>query len=177
MKGIIKLAVVGAVLGIAVGANAADPYLSKFQPGTWKGKVTESVSPELKGKMITATTATSPEAVTVTVKFDGAKGGEREEWKITNNKLIQTEYDASGKAVGTYAANLRQGSNDAERVFDINCTDKAAKKCDNNIDPNNNWVVSVNEGKFNYVVRGLKDKANPTSVGERHRFEFQYAGK
>lgn len=175
MKSIKLLSIVGAVLGLAVGAKAADSYLANWKAGKWEGKVIESVDPSLKGKKVTATTMTAGDWVTVNVVWEGAKGQEKEVWKISPTSLVQTEYDAQGKTKATYTADIRKGGSNNEKVFDVHCADKAAKKCDNNIDPANNWTIGVWDTKWSYVVKGLKDKSDPKSLGERHRFEFQWA--
>lgn len=178
MRSIKYLLTTVAVLGLAFSTQAADNFLAKFKPGKWEGKVVNSVSPDLKGKKVTATTNVKGDEVTVTVVTEGAKGGEKEVWKITPTKLIQTEYDEKGKAAGTYTANAKKSGMDTERTFEINCADRAAKKCDNNIDPNNSWTLKVEGEKFTYLVRGLKDKkALNSPVVDRHLFQFNYAKK
>lgn len=174
MKAIRFLTLTGLALTLAASAFAGDAYVAGFKAGAWEGKVAESVSAELKGKKIWATTTQAGDTVTVVVKWDGATGQEREEWKVTPTQLIQTEFNKDGKAVSTYGANARTGGTAREHVYDIHCEDRAAKKCDASIDPNNNWVLTHDADKFVYIVRGLKDKANPASLGERHRFEFKF---
>lgn len=163
----------GLLLGLSLPVLAADTYTTGFEEGSWEGRIVESVAETLKGKAVWATTKREGEVVTVTVKFDGATGAEKEVWSITPSSLVQTEYNKNGKSVSTYRANARQQGGVRERVFDIHCDDRVTKKCDADIDPNNNWVLSHDIGKFVYIVRGLKDKANPASLGERHHFEFR----
>ncbi|MDO8494217.1 MAG: hypothetical protein Q7S68_02655 [Deltaproteobacteria bacterium] len=179
MKQCKKMLCLTILLGFSSAAFAGDPYLVKFKDGTWDGKVTESVSEGLKGLKVTGVSKRTDTGVTFTVKFDGAKGEEKEVWVITGNKLVQTEYDEAGKAVKTYAADLRtaDATNYKERTFDIHCTDKAAGKCDGDIGPQNNWVLSFATGNFDYIVKGLKVKEDPTSLGLRHRFTFTHTGK
>lgn len=175
-----KILSIAVVLGLSLNAMAADPYLANFKAGKWEGKVTNSVLDTLKGKAVTATTTASGEAVTVTMKVAGAQGQEREEWKITPTQLLQTEFDAAGKAVATYAADLRKGGTETSRTFDVHCTDRAAKKCDQNIDPKFNWTLTADSkaGTFIYIVNGPQDKNNPESaVIERHRFELKNVGQ
>ena len=174
-----KLAVLALVLGLSLTAHAADPYTAKFQPGKWTGTVVKSVSPDLQGKKFTATTDVKGDVVNINVVMDGAKGQEKEIWQITGNELTQTEYDAMGKVVGTpYKATAQAGSTDMKKTFAIHCTDKATNKCDNGIDANNNWVITVENNKLTYAVYGKLDSKNPQSaIGERHVFEFKLAGK
>ena len=175
MRSIKLLAIAGLLMGLGLSVNAADNYLANFKAGKWQGTVADSVSADLKGKKMTATTATMGDAVTVTVKTEGDTG--QEVWKITPTQLVQTEYDATGKTLGTYTADLKKDTTTATtRTFEIHCADRAAGKCDNNINPKNNWVLTVAGGKFTYIVNGLKDKTNPNSYGQRHRFEFNYSG-
>ncbi|OGQ05936.1 MAG: hypothetical protein A3F82_05595 [Deltaproteobacteria bacterium RIFCSPLOWO2_12_FULL_44_12] len=172
------LLIIGVALGLGMSAQAADSYIAKFKPGKWEGKVVNSVSPDLKGKKFTGMTEVKGDEVIVTVVMEGAKGGEKEVWKITPTKLVQTEYDAAGKSVATYTANAKKGGTDAEKTFEINCADRAAKKCDNNIDPNNTWTLKTEGQKFTYLVRGVKDKKEVNSpVVDRHLFQFNYAVK
>ncbi len=173
------VAVLAAVVGFSVAAFAADPYTSKIQPGKWTGTVVKSVSPDLQGKKFTATTEVKGDSVYFTVVMNGAKGQEKEIWQITGNELTQTEYDAAGKVAGShYKAMAQAGSTDSKKTFAIHCTDKATNKCDNGIDANNNWVITVEGNKLTYAVNGKMDKNNPQSaVGQRHLFEFQLAGK
>lgn len=167
------IAMAGLLLGFSLPVVAADTYTTGFEEGSWEGRIVESVIEGLKGKAVWATTKREGETVTVTVKFDGASGAEKEVWTITPASLVQTEYGKDGKVVSTYRANTRQQEGTRERVFDIHCDDRMTKKCDADIDPNNNWILSHDIGKLVYIVRGLKDKANPASLGERHRFEFR----
>lgn len=174
MKNITLL--LGLALGFGLNANAADKFLANFKAGSWTGTVAESVAAELKGKKVTATTETTADQVKITVRVDGTKDQEREEWVATPTKLVQTEYDAAGKAVATYTANARTAYTNTARTYDINCTDRSANKCDNSIDRNNHWVLTASGNTFKYTVNGLRDKANPDSLGTRHVFEFTKAG-
>lgn len=163
--------------GLISEAFASDAFLSQFKAGKWEGQVTNTVSPDLKGKKFSAMTEVAENAVTVKVKWDGATGQAGEEWKITPTQLIQTEYDASGKAIGTYAADLRKGTTAGERTFDVHCANREAKECDNGIDPANHWILKTDGTQLDYVVRGLKDKNDPASLGERHFFQLKYLGQ
>lgn len=170
MRSIKYLTVIVLALVFSGAAKAEDTWLSKFAAGAWEGRVANSVSEGLNGKKFNATVVPSSEGVLITTKLEGANGAEREEWKLTPTQLIQTEYDAEGKAVTTYTADRRVGS---ENIYDIRCEDRAANKCDAGIDKNNHWVLDVQGNTFTYIVRGLTNKEDPTSVGERHRFVFK----
>ena len=173
MKKTTVLAALLLALGLSFSVKAADPYTSKFQAGKWNGVVKSSVLPDLKGQKFTATTSVKGDAVTITVVMATAKGQEKEVWKIRGNQLIQTEYDAKGNVVGKpYKAVAAKGS-DTEKTFNISCKNKPANKCDNNIDANNSWTIKVGEKKITYTVNGLKDKSNPKSFGQRHKFEMK----
>ena len=163
-------------LALSASAQAADKFLANFKAGSWTGAVTESVSPALKGKKITATTETTADQVKIVVRVEGAAGQEREEWVVTPTKLTQTEYDAAGKSVATYAADVRTAQTNTARTYDIHCTNRTANQCDNNIDFHNHWALVASGHTFKYIVNGLKDKANPDSLGTRHIFEFAHKG-
>ena len=174
----LKLMFVAALLmGLSHSAKAADKFLSNFKAGNWTGTVADSVSADLKGKKITATTEATADQVKIVTRVEGAKGQEREEWVLTPTKLVQTEFDAAGKAVGaSYTANAKSAQTDSARTFDINCADRTAGKCDNGIDFHNNWSLVASGNTFKYIVTGLRDKTKPDSLGTRHVFEFNYAG-
>lgn len=174
-----SISLLGLALVFSFNAKAADKFLSNFKAGNWTGTVTESVSPDLKGKKITATTETTADQVKIVTRVEGAQGQEREEWVITQTKLTQAEFDAAGKAVGApYTANAKPAQTDTARTFEINCADRKANQCDNGIDYRNNWSLVANANTFKYIVTGLRDKAKPDSLGTRHVFEFkQAAGK
>lgn len=165
-------------LGLTSEAFASDAFLSQFKAGKWEGQVVNTVTPDFKGKKLSATTEVAGDTVKVKVVWDGATGQTGEEWKITPTQLIQTEYDASGKVIGTYAADARKGSTaTGERTYDVHCANREAKECDNGIDPNNHWILKTDGARFDYVVRGLKDAANPASLGDRHFFQLKYLGQ
>ena len=163
--------------GFVSGAFASDAFLSQFKAGKWEGQVMNSVTPDFKGKKFSAMTEVADSEVKVKVKWDNTAGQAGEEWKITPTQLIQTEYDASGKVIGTYAADLRQGATAGERTFDIHCANREAKQCDNGVDPNNYWILKTDGTQLNYVTRGLRDANDPSSLGERHFFQLKYIGQ
>ncbi len=160
-------------------AIAADPFLANLKAGQWTGKVTESVSPALKGKAVTATTEATADQVKITVRVEGAAGEEREEWVVTPARLTQTDFDAAGKVVGApYAANVKLAQTNTARTYEINCANRATNQCDNGVDFRNKWALVASGNTLKYIVTGLKDKAKPDSLGTRHVFEFtQAAGK
>ncbi len=182
MRSMKILSIAAVLLGLGFNASAAEQNLPKFKEGKWKGTVIDSIDVNLKNKTVTATSeVVEKNKVKITVVTEGAKGYAKEEWIITPKELIQTEYKSNGKVDATYKADYRlnkKGNIKSEELtYDIHCANKQAKKCDNNIDPNNSWTIKAKGNKLTYVVHGLKNKKDPASLGDRHVFEFQYAGR
>ena len=161
-----------AVLAVATAGLAATPVT--FKDGNYTGSI-KSVNASLNGKKATLTVKSSGYNTTLTFKLDGAQGQEREEWVVTDNKLVQTEYDAAGAPTAKYGATLNKTTADAA-TFSIDCTDRAKGVCDNNVPANVTWTLKTAGNQVWYIVNGPQDKTVPNSpVVERYNMAFTLA--
>lgn len=162
-----------AVLAIASAAQAAtDTLISSIKPGHYNAVGASKIKPEYNGKQATATVATLNDKVTITFQEAGSKG--KEVWTLDSKTLTQAEMDAAGKEIAKYSATATpQTAAAAPRTFAVNCADRAANKCDNNIPSNYSWTIKPTANGFVYSMNGPQDKANPASpIVERASFTF-----
>lgn len=167
-------------LAVTSSAFAATPVLTNLKPGNFAGTF-KSVSKALDGKQGALTVTKTATGTLMTSTVAGAPGQEREEWLVQGDTLKQTEYDAAGKAVKTYAAKIvaTKPATAGEATFAINCTDAAKNVCDGNIDFRNAWTVGATGDTVTYTVWGVatpEDRANPKAAPiKRHEFSYRAA--
>lgn len=172
MKKIITVAI--AVMAVsAVAQAAADSLITAIKPGNYSAVLSSKIKPENNGKQATAKVEAKDNKVVVTFQEAGSTG--KEVWTLDGKTLTQAEFDAAGKEVAKYAATATpQTATAPARTFAVNCADRAANKCDNNIPSTYSWTIKPTADGFVYSMNGPQDKKNPASpIVERGAYTFK----